>query len=208
MAPNVGDIVQITDVQTYLGQTVLNVYFYELTAMESAVDYADIAEAFDNVVRQELLPAQVDGLVHTNILVKNLTNGVDIWDQVDAVAGANTAGDDTPSFTALGFRLVRSTALTRHGSKRIAGVPENAISGNTETYGGTTIADIEAALGAPIERSGTVDHDVTAIPVIVGRIPEGDPGAGGLDLSKINPVASAQFIRVTTQTTRRAGRGV
>jgi len=208
MAPAVGDIVQITDVQTYLGQTVYNVYFYQLDALEPAVDYVDIAEAFDNVVRSQILTVQSAAVTHPTILVKNLTNGLDIWEQVDSQPGTQ-GGEGMPSYVSLGFRLLRTTALTRHGSKRIGGLAESLINGNNVASAGlASVTALATVFSLPIERVGTVDHDLTASPVIVGRFPQGDPNEGELDLSKINPVSGSQFIRVTTQVTRRAGRGV
>lgn len=209
MALAVNNIVQITDVQTYLGQTMLNVYFYRVTALEPAADYSDLAEAFDNVVRSKVKAIQSTSVVHPFIQVKNLSNGIDIHDQIDSQNGMLASGDDLASFYALGFRLVRTNATTRHGSKRIGGI------GEAVTYGNDIIAAyldeaaaLATALASPIVREGTVDHDLSAQPVIVGRYPQGHAQAGELNLAVINPVQSAQFIRVTTQTTRRAGRGV
>jgi len=48
----------------------------------------------------------------------------------------------------------------------------------------------------------------TLAPVIVGRTEIGTSGEYELDLGKINEIADVQFIRETSQTTRRAGRGI
>jgi len=208
MALSVNDIVQITDVQTYLGQTMLNVYFYRVVTLESLTDYNDVDQAFINTIWPEMLPIQSLGVAHVGNIIKNLTNGLDIFTGLDTDSGEAT-GDGAPSFTSLGFRLNRSTALTRHGSKRIGGISEAASVGNELASAYITpVNDLAAVMGGVIERDGTVDHDVTLEPVIIGRIPTGEPGAGELDLSIVNPVSGAQFVRVTTQTTRRAGRGV
>lgn len=208
MALAVNDIVQITDVQSFLDQVMLNVYFYRIVSLETLADYSDVAEAFDNIVRGVVTTIQALGVNHPRILVQNLTNGVDIHEQVDARTGEN-GGDGLASFYALGFRLVRTDATTRHGSKRIGGIPEAFVVGNALQSTGPTLANnIAAAMAADIVRSGTVDHDLVAEPVIVGRFPEGHAQEGQLNLAVINPVQAAQFIRVTTQTTRRAGRGV
>jgi len=208
MGINVGQIIQFTDVQTLLGQAVLNVYFYKVISKEILVDYNDLQGAFKVQVMDVIREMQADSLQHTRLGLKNLSNGIDIHEEPYALNGL-VAGDPMPSTNVASFRLVRTSALTRHGSKRIGGLTDTMASGNTLDAGTLLLAnDIAAALAAPIAATGTVDHDFELAPVIVGRFPEGDPNAGELDLSKINPVASAQYIRLSTQTTRRAGRGI
>lgn len=209
MALSVNDIIQITDVQAHLSQVFLNVYHYRVTSLDALADYADVAEAFDNTVRQAVLDIQSSGVQHSIISVKNLTNGIDIWDELNVDMGDYPTGDNSPSFVALGFRLIRSNATTRHGQKRIGGTTEDILINNTLSAGGLTLANaVAAAMGAPITRTGTADHDVELEPVIVGRFPKGHAQEGELNLAVINPVQSAQFISVTTQTTRKAGRGI
>lgn len=208
MAIAVGDIIQISDVQSYLGQLILNVYFYRIVSFEAAVDLQVITNAWQTQAAGPIAGGQQAGLVHERTIAKNLSNGIDILEDVWGLAGSQS-GEGLASFYALGFRLVRSTALTRHGSKRIAGIPEAFVNGNSlvNPAGTTYAAAVVGFIGADLVVSGTLDNDFVAEPVIVGRFPQGDPNAGELDLSKINPILNAQFIRVTTQTTRRAGRG-
>jgi len=209
MAMTVGDILQITDVQDTLLQTALNVYFYRVESLETLADYDDVQGAFKLQIIDNCTPLQSSSwTAHTRIVIKNLTNAVDIAEFPYNLVG-EVSGDAAPSFTALSFRLVRSTAITRHGSKRIGGITESMTVGNDLAAGVNTLTTALAdAMAAPLVVDGTVDHDITLVPVIVGRIPQGEPNAGELDLSVINPVSSVQFIRVTTQTTRRAGRGI
>jgi hypothetical protein len=109
---------------------------------------------------------------------------------------------------AAAFRLVRTNGTTRHGQKRIGGLPEGHINGNSVASGLVAAYNtVATTIGGHFIRTGTVDHDFDLAPVIVGRFPQGDPNEGELDLSVINPVQSAQFIRLTSQTTRREGRG-
>ena len=207
MALAVNDIVQLTDVQTYLTQQVLNVYYWRVDSLEALTDLNDIAEVFSTYYIGAIDDIQSTGIVHTRAIVKNLTNGVDIHEEVYSIAGTAT-GDNLASFYASAFRLVRSNLTTRHGQKRIGGIPEGHVNGNAITAGiAAAYAAVATVLGSQFVRTGTVDHDFSLTPVIVGRIPTGSPGAGQLDLSIINPISSAQFIRVTTQTTRREGRG-
>lgn len=207
MAIAANDILQITDVQLYLSQEVLNVYFYRVESFESLVDYQDIADQFEVLVLGDVRAMQNDGLEHDRLIIRNLTNGVDLFEEPVGTLGT-VVQEATPSFTSAGFRLVRTTTVTRHGAKRIAGLPETYVSGNSIVGGGVAaVAAVADAIGALLEQSGTVDHDFVLTPVIVGRTEIGTTGNYELDLTKINVVASAQYIRLTTQATRRAGRG-
>jgi hypothetical protein len=207
MAIVIGDIIQFVDQQVYLSQQVLNVYHYEVVTKDPDVTYEDLAQQFELSLINPVTLLQSPSLIHTTLLVSNLTNGIDIWEEITGQAGQGDSGDTAPSFTSYSFRLIRSTALTRHGSKRIGGVPEAYTSGNgLQSLAYERVNTVAAAMGAYIVREGTVS-DFELRPVIVGRYPQDGPNAGEMDLSKINPVASAQYIRLTTQTTRRAGRG-
>jgi len=208
MSMSVGDVIQIADVQTFLSQRLLNVYFYEVVSADPDATLENVAQSFELQVATEVAALQSNAVTHSQIQVKNLTNGIDIWEEPASIIGTATTGNNTPSFTALGFRLIRSTAVTRHGSKRIGGLVEEQINGNTiESAQMVTVAAVQAAMASNITAEGTT-ADFELRPVIVGRFPQGSPNAGELDLSVINPVSAVQYIRVTTQTTRRAGRGV
>lgn len=208
MALAVGDILQITDVQTLFGQTCLNVYFFELTELGSAVGYEDIATAFNSHIIQSAEVIQHDGLVHIGINIKNLSNGLDIYDLAINQPG-NVAANGSTSYEALAFRLVRSTAATRHGAKRIGGIPDDAVINNNLAAAYTTnVNTLATRMGQPLEVDAGGDEDFIAIPVIVGRFPQGDPNAGELDLSVINPVSMGTFIRPSSQNSRKPGRGI
>lgn len=203
----VGDLIELTDVQSYLGQQVLNVYTYELMSLGADTELTDLINVFQGTVVTPILGIQNNNLVHTGVIARNLTNGIDIAEEVTSVPGGGT-GEPLASFYAYGFRLVRTTAETRHGSKRIAAPHEPCVSGNSLDVGcvgpvNTAAAGMAADLS--IDAGGATDF--VARPVIIGRFKIGTPNAGEYDLSVINPVAAAQFIRLTTQTTRRAGRG-
>lgn len=209
MALAVGDIIQFTDVQSYLGQTVLNTYTYQVESFESAVTLEDLAQGFELYVATEVATVQDDDVTHPFIIAKNLSNGIDIWEEPTTIAGDNASTLEGTSFMALGYRLVRSNASTRHGSKRIGGLPAGISDGNAinPAYA-TLVDDLAAVFALPLTATGTVDHDYVLNPVIIGRYPTGDPNAGEMDLSVVNPVSAAQFIRMTTQNTRKAGRGI
>lgn len=209
MTMSVGDIIQITDVQNFLSQMILNVYFYKVNALEPLADYGDVSTAFVTGVMEEVESIQHSSLIHTSIIMRNLTNGLDIFEEsLTGHIGEITTGEALPSIVAAGYRMVRSTALTRHGAKRIAGMAEGYVNGNLPASGFTgSFTTIAHVFSDVISVTGTVDHDLSLQPVIVGRVPSGEPHAGELDLTRVNPISGAQFVRLTSQVTRRAGRG-
>lgn len=207
MAIVVGDILQITDVSTYLSQVCLNVYFYRVTLAEASAEYADVNSCFLSDMQAAVLGFQADSVQHYQVSIRNLTNGIDVVEFATNNYGGN-AGDGMPSFVAYGFRLFRTNATTRHGAKRFVGCMEAHVQNNAAVAG--IVATLNAcanALKAKITYPGGASDQFEAEPVIVGRFPQSHPDAGQLDLSTINPVANATYVRVTSQTTRRAGRG-
>lgn len=209
MALSVNDIIEVVDYQTYLSEIMLNVYHYQVVSKESLADLGDVSSAFVLGVMEEVEAIQSTSVTHAVLKLRNLTNGLDILEStLSGHVGEATGTEGLPSLIAASYRLVRSTAATRHGSKRIGGLVEGDLAGNVLASGAVTRYNtVATVLGGHITVTGTVDHDIDLRPVIIGRVPTGEPGAGELDLSVINPVLSAQYIRVTSQTTRRAGRG-
>jgi hypothetical protein len=208
MTMAIGDILEMTLFQTFLSQQLLNVFYFELDSKESLVGYDDLAVAFSSVVLGDMQAIQSTSLAYTQLRIKNLTNGIDLHEEPLSDTGAISAGDNDRSFTAAAFRLNRTTTVTRHGQKRVGGLREGTFEGNSIATGwATALGNLASAFATPIERSGTVEHDVVASPVIIGRTLNIGTGRYELDISKVNPVASCQFTHVTTQTTRTAGRG-
>lgn len=208
MAMQVGDILQFTDTQVFLGQQMLNVYHYRVDLVEANVTYADVINEFEGTVVQAVRGVQHSTCTHTGMIVRNLTNGLDIFEEAISQAGSISVGGPAPSFESLGYRLLRATALTRHGSKRVGGLYDTLSEGNNIKADQMVAVNLVATrLAEDLVVDAGGGFDFTLAPVIVGRFPVGDPNAGELDLSRINDVAGAQFVRLTTQTTRRAGRG-
>jgi len=119
-------------------------------------------------------------------------------------------GDPMASFMALNFILRRSTGITRNGSKRFGGLDESSISGNSWTGSGSALTNMGTALASPLLH-GTPVAAPFADPVIVGRklVGAGTPSEHyELDLTKINPVASAAFTAVSSQRSRKVGHGI
>lgn len=213
MSPVIGNILKFTLSQSFLGQLTQNVLFYRLTAVPTPPDGVNV---YDNMLLRinaqigiAMRNLQSTECTHTIYRVDNLTNGIDFFEHTFNVDGEN-GGDPAPSFNALNFILRRSTLLTRNGSKRLGGLSEAISSGNTYTGSPSNLAALETAMGTPL-LTGDVTPDPFADPVIVGRVlytpPTGDPYYK-LDLSLINAVQSCSFTAVSTQRSRKAGKGV
>lgn len=214
MSLNIGDIVKITDFQSYLTQLVQNVYFYRIDALPEPAEGFTVDEqvcrSFQTNVRVLALPFQNVALSHGVVRMDNLTNGIDFAELNDPVSGT-AGGDGLATFFALNFILRRSTGVTRNGSKRIAAPVEDAVQGNNYVGSMGPLNAFAAAMASPLKDGGLPVPADFATPVIVGRVlvGEGTPDEHyELDLTKINPIASAAFTALSTQRSRKAGHGV
>lgn len=203
MAAANGDLIQLVDNQSYLGQQCLNVYYYRIIAL-LGVDggyLEDMNDWFETNVLGPVRALQVTSISHVSREWRNLSNGTDLFVDGSVVTGTQSASEEEllPSYVSLGFMLQRESLATRNGYKRIAGISENVIEGNIVPLPNATIAAVEAGLAADI----TIGGFPVAEPVIVKR-PIVVPVASYVYSS----IGSAQFRSVGTQNTRKAGRGV
>lgn len=194
-----GDLIQIVDRQVYLSEEILNVYYYRYILVTGATNdiYPALADWFEDNVISAVCGVQVDVLIHTELEIRNLTNGVDIYTRPLNTAGdiaENSAGWE-PSYVSINIQLVRESLVTRNGSKRFGGLPESSIAGNVYTFPTGAQEDIEGSLAADV-MIGSVN---TFEPIIVKR-PIGSPPVTTYQYSSIG---SAQFTRLGTQNTRK-----
>lgn len=213
MAAIEGDILEIVLVQTLFTEVCNNIFHYRLDDVTGTPTYDDILDAWAVGVLDKINDIQSADVNNVRTIVRNLTNGLDIVEDPNTAIGSVGAAS-SPSFVAYAFRLLRSTSLTRHGSKRFAGVDEGTHLDNSAQGSVPLLFDeLETALGSPVEIDGAGGAGFLQ-PVIVGRtfvagVPEEDTKDHyELDLAKINVVQGAQYIRITSQTTRRVGRGI
>ncbi len=200
MAAVLGDLIRCIDYQSYLGQTVLNVYYFHFDVITGAggTYLESMNAAFVDDILPPILAVQADAVDHTHRDWMNLSNMLDIFSDDTLLSGVLT-GQEINSFTSLGFLLRRSSGATRNGYKRFAGLTEDRCLGNVYTFGAGEQAAIEAALASPL----TVGIIQYGSPVIVKR-PIANP-AGAYVFSN---VADAAFRGIGTQNTRKAGRGI
>lgn len=203
MAASLGDLIQCVDNQLYLGQQVLNVFYYRVTSITGLSDgyLNDLNDRWEEGILEKIRQIQATQLQHTSREWKNLTNGVDLLVDGTVIDGAASHSDANlePSFVSAGFILRRESLATRNGYKRFAGLSETDITGNEWTGDMTAIHDIETALAADlVEGLATL-----AEPVIVRR-----PITPPVSSYTYSSIGSASFRGIGTQNTRKAGRGI
>lgn len=202
MAIALDNILQITLNQTYLTKACANVFYYKAFSITGTPTYAEVASNFAISVLDDVNAMQSQGVQNVSIVIKNLTNGLDISENINSATG-DIAGESLPAFNAWGFKLVRTTALTRHGSKRFVGVAETSIAGETPSAALLLLADaVEADLSQVIVVDG-VSGDVSLRPMIIGRVLNTTTGQYELDITKQNIISAAQFTGITSQTSRK-----
>lgn len=203
MAVALGDLLQIVSEQTYLGQQILNVYYYRWFSAPSVDNtvYPALIDDFQARVIGDVRQLQGELLVHTSLTIKNLSNNVDFYEKPISLTGMRTQSMATalPSYVSVGFKLIRDSLVTRNGFKRFGGLSDGEVNGNTWVGAGTDITNVEDAL-AELLQIGLVE---VAAPIIPKRPIL--PPVGSLYL--YSSVASAQYSLVGTQNTRKQGRG-
>ena len=203
MAASNGDLLQLVDNQSYLGQQILNVYYYRVTAIAGIADgYLSLLNDYwETNVLSAIKAIQNDGLSHVSREWRNMTNGVDLFTDGTVILGSNAESDaaQSPSFVSAGFLLQRESLVTRNGYKRFAGLSENLISGNTWVGGTPLLTAIETALAGDLN-IGIIS---SAEPVIVKR-----PIEAPVVSYVYSSIGGASFRSIGTQNTRKAGRGV
>jgi len=198
-----GDILRITDKQVQNSQEVLNVYFYEWSAVigPTVSDLEAVCHIYNDDVRPSLLAIQGAALGHLSTKVENLSNGVDFFELVEptpVLGERSDSGTTLPPFVTHTFMLVRSTLDTRNGFKRFGGVSELDTAGGVSILSSTLATNMENALAADLN-DGVVN---VAFPVIVKRP---IPAPGGVFIA--HSLNGVSYRGVGTQNSRKIGRG-
>lgn len=202
----VGDVIQFVVSGEYLGQEVVNVFFYGLDAgAPHFIDLGLVGNDWMADFASRVLGDLSDELSYNTLTMTNLTDGLEfaVWSETI------TGGQDVvplPSFCALGVTLFRTNRITRNGGKRFAGLGEAQVTDNAILPATINFTDIENFCGQPLvyaDYNGEADT-VILRPIIVGRSLNIE-GKYQLDLNRINPIDGAQVRpNVSTQNTRKA----
>jgi hypothetical protein len=203
VAASLGDLIQIVANQRYLEQKCINVYFYRVTAPAGLADgYLDAFHtAFLAQVLDDVRGVQANLLNYESIIYRNLSNGIDLLEESVDLDGevATTSATAMPSFVALTWLLRRESLATRNGYKRFAGVNDATVDGNSVNISSTLLDAVSDALSEDLMAGIAVLGE----PVIV-RKPLLVPAGTGYTYASIG---DASFLGVSTQNTRKRGRG-
>jgi len=168
------DIWEVIDVQEMDGQEILNVYFYRSDNVgDVGGDAEALASEFVDGVIQFVTPFQNAALVHTEVRVRNLFNPADTFElPISRPGETGLAADHLPVFTAIPFRLAHGNGAVKPGSKRIAGISEDAQVDGVITASGylTFLAGAADAMLDALPHVSLID---VWYPVVVKRILDG-----------------------------------
>jgi hypothetical protein len=180
------DVYELTDIQTYAGQEVVNVYFYKQLS-GSFVDTFNptpagtLIDRFIALALPQIAAIQTANLQHIEIKCRNLFDDADASDKGVSVPGTYgaTSLDVLPIFNAHAFQLSGVGSVVKDGAKRIAGVVETGQTNGLVTDA-TLVARMTTAASA-ILRTLTVGADIPTNnvfqAVLVKRVRSGSAGA-------------------------------
>jgi hypothetical protein len=180
---------------------VQNVFVYEQTA--GTGNAHTLADAFISDVLAGIVNIISSATVFTQIDVVNLEDPADFWTEPITEAGA-LGGDFMPPFVAAAFEYVRATRSVSNGRKSFGWIPEDQVNS------GFPISGYLTALNLVATTLGNNVDDVTTSsswePVIWRR-----PGTyvSGVvtDPGLFYPISAVVFKRISSQNTRKIGRG-
>jgi len=205
--PVAGDLLQVKSFQTLTNVPgdILNVYWFRVVSMstpQSLVNIVDDLTAwwFETFIAP-MLAMQSNQVVYQRMEISNADNFEDefaICTPDFPVAGVFPGEYLAPS-TAWSFKLVRTTRLTRNGSKRLAGVPEGLATNNLPSSSARVLADdVRLMWEGQIDVPWGAEDDIMALQMV---IPQTNP-AGGLPIA-YNPVSGVVFRGLGSQNSRK-----
>lgn len=213
----IGNLYELTDVQTQDGQEVLNVYFYELGDLfitDLPTPAQVLAENFVAQKLDDIRTIQTSALVHNEIRVRNLYNPADSYINAISLPGLDDEDADS-NFDAIGFVLQGETTAVRKGAKRIGGLLDRYnTAGVIDDPALVTVLNAAAdAMRTPVQVGLIIPSDVF-YPTLVKRVRSGIAGAyeyrlpanagEGVSTRIINTLWNAL---VTSQVSRKIGIG-
>lgn len=179
--------------QEYLGQEMINVYYYTEDDAGSGVSPASVCSVFNSTVQRDVEAIQQDQVVGIDIRCRKFGGINETIVDISAQSGVRT-GPAMASFNAWGFILNRETIDIRNGAKRYGGVSETDTEGNNPA---AIIVDELNTLADTLSMLLDVGGGDDIAPVIFRRDSFTDPDWFG------TRVAGAQFTSLTSQVSRK-----
>lgn len=206
---SIGNVLEFVTVGRMTGftQELLNVWHYRVSDVTGGTTLDGDAQAIANDYAAEWLSTISPGLSTAfSFIGIRMTNLSDPDEFAEAtfttpVVGA-TGGDYLPPFYTWGIELKRASRSTRNGRKALSGVAESNVSSGAPTSAAVTFFNsvaINAAtpllldFGSPLK---TLD----LVPIIVRR-------GAGFSVLATNEISNGVFKGLTTQNSRKTGRG-
>lgn len=125
--PAGGDIIELVHEQTYLGQQINNVYYFE--AIDGTASLTALATWFETNLVPDIKSIQVDLVTHVNLRLRNIFALAETYEDPLTGTGAQISGAvELPAFFAWQIRLDHVLATVRPGFKRYTGLYEAGIS--------------------------------------------------------------------------------
>lgn len=206
MALSVGNIIRLTMFWSQAGNEAVSVGFFRYLGGLTAPTYAQLAYAFGV---ENMTGASLGTNIHSSakldkVVVDNMTIATEFGEAVLDLPGLDASSGPEPAFVAALLKQTRETKLTRNGYKRFPFLSEAKVQGNNFVPDAGSLPQVYGIWGDiftydVITPDGAVNFDLQ--PVIVGRTLIG--GVYELDLTKINEVTEAVFLRATSQNSRK-----
>lgn len=196
---NVNDCLELVLFQRgWVDVEIRNVLQYVVTSVGSG-DEGTLADAFYDSVLPAMLDVQHVTVSHYKMTVTNLTDGLGYAENViTPPAPGILSGSSMPPFVAWAFRKNRLNRSTRSGQMRVAGVSEGAQEGGIAI---PTVVDDLNVLADALYDPLTHASGAAFSPCIVRKGP-------GNTVVTINGIVSVEYVGVSSQNTRKYGRGI
>lgn len=181
------------------GKQLENVFFFNHTAGAGVA--INLAEALETGLLPLLADVQAQFVQNKSIEVINMGTLSDFISYPITGEGG-FSGDVLPPYAALGFTMKLNTRAVRHGSKRIAGIPES-IQANGVINNTPYLTNVEA-LRLWLQQE-VVSADDTWLPVVVKRVKEAVAGTVPQQYTYRLPVTDGELVLgevVTVQTSQ------
>lgn len=163
--PN-AQIIEVRDRQVFLGQEILNVYWYRLDST-SSMDLTAFEVTFENTVIGAVVAFQSDQLEHVDVTVINHSDPTKFGTFAANVPGERTPTDLSAPFIACGVRFNRSSRELRNGQKRYGGFDDGTYTNGF--FDSSVLALVAAAM--PDVLSTLTESIRNYVPVVVRNKP-------------------------------------
>lgn len=183
-----------------LGERSLNVFYYKAVSVTGEWELVSVAGDFQNqwYVNSRAMVSNAVTYLGTTITDMSIAEGEEA--EYPSSSVGTEIGAILPSYTALGYRLLRTNRSTRHGAKRLGGITEPVVFENGLAAAFVAVSNTLANwLGNPIvlddpPRALVLEPTIVRLTNVVGepRIVE-----------RSQPVLDAVFYGVTTQSSRK-----